>query len=87
MCKCSLTYRQVIFLDTNIISAAAGVVVVHTVGLREHVYKINWACPFILANIATAVKSCMRTSMPPCPVTTSVHMLYLHVTGVQCSGV
>ena len=35
--ECSLTYRQVIFLETNI-SAAAGVVVVHTVGLREHNY-------------------------------------------------
>ena len=52
---------NVIFLDRNI-SAAAGVVVVHIVGLREHIYKINWSlsvhygkhcncCEIVYANI------------------------------------
>ena len=61
VCKCLLTYRQVIFRDMNI-SAAAGVVVVHTVGLREHIYRINWSlsvhygkhcnrCEIVYANI------------------------------------
>ena len=59
--KCSPTYGQVIFFNTNI-CAAAGVVVVQTVVLREHVYKVNWSlsdhyvkhcnrCEIVYANI------------------------------------
>ena len=44
-------YRQVIFLDTNI-SAAAAVVIVHNVGLREH--KIN--CILMVNVIASLIR-------------------------------